>query len=116
MIHTAAHWRVVARGDSQYRGVWVGKKKLGSVGITVRRGVTFHGLALNVTTDLEPFSWINPCGLANCAMTTLANASEVTVEMKSVKQQMAKHLSEQFGLSFRAIDLQALRTRLKTSP
>lgn len=72
MIDTAARWDVTARRDSKNRGVWVGGQKLGSIGISVRRGISFHGLALNVNTDLEPFGWINPCGLTGVTMTSMA--------------------------------------------
>ncbi len=112
MIQTAAHWQVAARGDTQYRGAWVSQRKLGSLGITVRRGVTFHGLALNVNTDLEPFSWINPCGLTHCSMTTLANESNHAIEMGTVKQQMAKQLSGLFDLTLTPIDVDNLKTHL----
>jgi lipoyl(octanoyl) transferase len=85
---------------------------LGSVGITVRRGVTFHGLALNVNTDLEPFSWINPCGLTHCTMTTLANESNHAIEMGTVKQQMEKQLSSLFDFTLTPIDADSLKTHL----
>ncbi len=112
MIQTAAHWQVAARSDPQYRGAWVSQRKLGSVGITVRRGVTFHGLALNVNTDLEPFSWINPCGLTHCTMTTLANESNHAIEMGTVKQQMEKQLSSLFDFTLTPIDADSLKTHL----
>jgi lipoate-protein ligase B len=70
MIRTAGHWGIDAGTDPANRGVWLGGDKLGSIGITVRRGVSFHGLALNVNTDMEPFSWINPCGLNQVRMTS----------------------------------------------
>lgn len=53
-------------------GVYVGERKLASVGIRVRRGASYHGLALNVDMDLEPFSRINPCGYRGLEMTQLA--------------------------------------------
>jgi lipoate-protein ligase B len=52
-------------------GIWVGPSKIGSIGLTIRQGISFHGMALNVAMDLEPFSWINPCGLKNLTMTSL---------------------------------------------
>jgi lipoate-protein ligase B len=72
MIRTAAHWGVVAERNPVNRGIWVGNNKLGSIGIAVRRGITFHGFAFNVNTSLEPFSWINPCGLKGIGVTSLA--------------------------------------------
>jgi len=58
-------------------GVYVDGRKLASVGIRVRRGASYHGLALNVSADLEPFRRINPCGYAGLEMTQLADLSAV---------------------------------------
>jgi len=63
MIRTAGEWGIASERNSVNRGAWVGMSKIGSVGIAVRRGISFHGFALNVNNSLEPFSWINPCGL-----------------------------------------------------
>ena len=54
-----------------YTGVWVQERKIASIGVHVQRGVTTHGLAVNVNNDLEPFSWITPCGLQGVQMTSL---------------------------------------------
>ena len=54
-----------------YTGVWVGERKIASIGVHVQRGVTTHGLAVNVDNDLEPFTWITPCGLHGVRMTSL---------------------------------------------
>jgi lipoyl(octanoyl) transferase len=55
-----------------YTGVWVAERKIASIGVHVQRGVTTHGLAVNVSNDLEPFDWITPCGLQGVQMTSLA--------------------------------------------
>ena len=52
-------------------GVWVGTRKIGSIGLHVCRGVTTHGLAINVNNDLQPFEWVVPCGLEGVSMTSL---------------------------------------------
>jgi lipoate-protein ligase B len=109
MAGVASQWGVDAVGNDELRGAWIGNRKLGSVGITVRRGVTFHGLALNVNTDLEPFSWINPCGIQGCVMTSLARETGRAVDMDRVRRQMTGHLSRQFGLSFEALDLETAK-------
>jgi lipoyl(octanoyl) transferase len=54
-----------------YTGVWVQERKIASIGVHVQRGVTTHGFAVNVENDLQPFSWIVPCGLAGVQMTSL---------------------------------------------
>ena len=112
MLRTAAHWGIAARGDENNRGAWIQERKLGSIGITVRRGVTFHGLALNARTDLEPFQWINPCGLKGCAMTTLEKEAGYRIEMNDVRREMASHLSELFELSLTPIGLDELTALL----
>ena len=113
MVRTAAHWGIEAAGDDVLRGAWVGRRKLGSVGITVRRGITFHGLALNVNTDLEPFSWINPCGIKGCVMTSLARETGAPICMSLVREQMAKHLSTQFGLRWEELEFRTVRHMLE---
>jgi lipoyl(octanoyl) transferase len=54
-----------------YTGVWVGERKIASIGVHVARGVTTHGFAVNVENDLQPFEWIVPCGLEGVRMTSL---------------------------------------------
>ena len=70
LIRTAAQWGITAVRDSRNRGIWVANNKLGSIGVAVRRGVSFHGFALNVCVSLEPFCWIHPCGLKDIGMTS----------------------------------------------
>ena len=65
----AAHGR--AQDGPDFTGVWVQDRKVASIGVHVQRGVTTHGLAVNVGNDLEPFSWITPCGLQGVQMTSL---------------------------------------------
>jgi lipoyl(octanoyl) transferase len=65
-----AHARVEDGAD--FTGVWVAERKIASIGVHVSRGVSTHGFALNVDADLEPFSWIVPCGLHGVQMTSLA--------------------------------------------
>jgi lipoyl(octanoyl) transferase len=64
--------RVRADEGADYTGVWVDDRKIASIGIHVRRGVTTHGFAVNVDNDLQPFEWIVPCGLDGVRMTSVA--------------------------------------------
>lgn len=107
MIATAARWGITAVRRPENRGVWVGHRKLGSIGIAVRRGVVFHGLALNITTDLTPFTWINPCGLENLAMTSLSAEGAAGVAMPAARPAMIEALSAAFGIPIREIDTMA---------
>jgi lipoyl(octanoyl) transferase len=84
MIALAARFGVMARRDVHGRGVWTERGKLGAVGIRVRDGISQHGLAINVTTDLAAFDLITPCGVAGMPVTSLraegvADASVVRV-------------------------------------
>jgi lipoyl synthase len=72
VIDLAAEFGIAAESRRSAPGVYVGGRKLASVGVRVRRGGTYHGLALNVALDLEPFCRINPCGQAGLEMTQLS--------------------------------------------
>jgi lipoyl(octanoyl) transferase len=73
VIAYCAQFGVVAECRAAAPGVYVDARKLASVGLRIRRGGSYHGLALNVSMDLEPFKRINPCGYAGLAMTQLAD-------------------------------------------
>jgi lipoyl(octanoyl) transferase len=72
-------------------GVYVDGRKLASVGLRVRRGASYHGMALNVDLDLEPFSRINPCGFAGLEMTDLARLG-IRRDLPSVESMLEGHL------------------------
>ena len=76
-------------------GVWVKHKKIASIGIGVRRWITYHGLAINVNTDLSLFSLIRPCGL-DVQMTSMAQEKMAPVEMAEVKEALKKHMKRVF--------------------
>lgn len=97
MLRLASDCGVTAVRDTRNHGVWVGSRKLGSVGIAVRHGITFHGLAVNVNPDLQPFSWINPCGLREVKMTSLAIEAGVDISLDRLILHLPEHLSEIFG-------------------
>lgn len=100
MIRLAARFGVTAARDARNHGVWVLNKKLGSVGIAIRHGVSFHGLALNVNVSLEPFSWVNPCGLRGVEMTTLSKECGGEVTMGMVKVYLKDLLTDLFQRQF----------------
>ncbi|UCB54433.1 MAG: lipoyl(octanoyl) transferase LipB [Thiotrichales bacterium] len=81
-----------ARKDAP--GVYVEGKKIAALGLRVRRGCSFHGLALNVDMDLEPFSHINPCGYEDLEVTQLSDLVEVP-ELGKVEKQLQSHLQRQ---------------------
>ena len=79
-----------------YTGVWVKGKKIVSIGIGVRRWVTYHGLALNVNTDLSYFSLINPCGIESSKITSLSRILSCPLGMKEIKNLFLKCFCEVF--------------------
>ncbi len=72
VVDLAASYGIEARARPEAPGVYVAETKLASVGLRIRRGASYHGMALNVDVDLEPFLRINPCGYAGLQMTDLA--------------------------------------------
>lgn len=82
VIATLAEFGVTARARADAPGVYVGEEKICSLGLRIRKGCSFHGLALNVAMDLSPFLRINPCGYAGMSMTQLKNFQPaVTTEL-----------------------------------
>ena len=97
MIRTCAAWGVAAGRNALNRGAWVGMKKIGSIGIAVRRGVSFHGLALNVSLDLAPFCWIQPCGLEGVGVTSMAIEAGRPVAMEEALAAVECNIEAVFG-------------------
>ena len=115
MIRTLADWGIQGERNSLNRGVWVGLSKIGSIGIAVRRSISFHGLALNVNTDLEPFTWIHPCGLHGVTVTSMKKISGQDLSMAEVKESAAFHLEEVFGVGLETISLKQIEHLLMES-
>jgi lipoate-protein ligase B len=113
MLRTAEKWGIEAERNAANRGIWVGPHKMGSIGIAVRRGISFHGLALNVHTDLTPFSWIQPCGLKNVGMTTMQQETAQKLSMQQVRVDLKKQFERVFGIKFVSKDLDDLSASLE---
>jgi lipoyl(octanoyl) transferase len=96
VVDYAALFGIVAESRPGMPGVFVGPRKLASIGLRVRRGGSYHGLALNVGMDLEPFARINPCGHAGLGMTQLAELSgpaDVSIVAREFGSLLSKRLS-----------------------
>jgi lipoyl(octanoyl) transferase len=99
VIGTAAAFCVDAARLEGLPGIWVdGKRKLAAVGVRVKRGVTTHGLALNVNTELRWFDEMIPCGIPDKQVTSLASETGAAVRMESVEDELARQLAAHFGL------------------
>jgi lipoyl(octanoyl) transferase len=99
MATLARHGIEAGRSDGN-TGVWVDGRKIASIGIACRRWVTFHGLALNVSTDLSYFHRINPCGFEARVMTSMARELGRAVDMAEIKAHLAEDLGVALGRSF----------------
>ena len=104
MLRTASDWGIPAKRDSVNRGILIANKKLGSVGISVQRGVTFHGFALNVNLSLKPFKWINPCGLTDVDVTSMEKELSQNISMSQVREVVTHHFESVFGFDLVSID------------
>ena len=78
-------------------GVWTGERKIASIGVHVSRGVTTHGFAINVCNDLQPFSWVVPCGLEGVSMTSVSRELHEQSGMACFRRRMAHAFSQAFG-------------------
>ena len=94
VIASVGEYGIAARNRADAPGVYVGDAKLASIGLRIRRGCSYHGIALNVAMDLEPFARINPCGFEDQQMTDLAALGGPT-DMARVTDDLARHLQAQ---------------------
>ncbi|HFC30970.1 MAG TPA: lipoyl(octanoyl) transferase LipB [Oceanospirillales bacterium] len=91
IIQTIKIYHITAKRKEKAPGVYVNDKKIASLGLRVRKGCTFHGLAFNIRMDLEPFLRINPCGYAGLEVTQLSDLDN-SVEYQEVQQQLIENL------------------------
>ncbi len=111
VIAYAAELGVAASGSREAPGVYVGGAKLASIGLRIRRGASYHGLALNVSLDLEPFERINVCGYPGLAVTRLLDLVG-GVDVGSAAAGLVPHLVRLLGdHSAISTDLQAVSSR-----
>ncbi len=101
VIDTLAAWDIVAARREAAPGVYVDGAKVAALGIRVRRGCTFHGLAFNVAMDLEPFRRINPCGFQGLQVTSVQDLGGPSCT-DAVKPALLDGLAAQFGLDLQA--------------
>jgi lipoyl(octanoyl) transferase len=97
IIALLASWNIVAVGRRDAPGIYVDGRKLASIGLRIRRGCSYHGLAFNVAMDLEPFRRINPCGYRGLEVTDLRTLG-VSPELRNVAELLAPHLLRALGM------------------
>ena len=104
MIAALGDWDVAAKLFDGLTGVWVGDapppagdaRKIGSIGIHVTRGITTHGLAINVNNDLQPFEWVVPCGIEACRMSSLSRELGAEQDLDRFATTVAARLAEAY--------------------
>jgi len=92
IVDTLAEWKIEAAPRSDAPGVYTGERKISSLGLRIRHGRSFHGLALNIDMDLEPFRRINPCGYAGMEMTQMVAETDNAVSFDAVADRLDYHL------------------------
>jgi lipoate-protein ligase B len=108
LIGTCADFGIEAGHEGPERGVWVQARKIASIGLAVQRGVTFHGFAHNVNTDLSYFLRIRPCGHAGTIMTSMAQELGRPVDLADVRASIMAHFQGVFGVTLRRVTLEEL--------
>jgi lipoate-protein ligase B len=101
IIRVLSRWNIVGSRIVGRPGVWVmtpDPVKIGFVGIRIERGVTLHGLALNVNMDVAPFQRIQPCGFSDCRVTSMAAQCYAAVSVEKIKQELAQTFATVFVL------------------
>jgi lipoyl(octanoyl) transferase len=114
LIRTAADYGIAATRLAGLTGAWVGsdnQEKLAAIGVRISRWVTSHGFALNVNTDLDFFTLIVPCGIADRGVTSLARLVGRPVEIAEVEDRIAAHFAAVFDREIAASTAGTLATR-----
>jgi lipoate-protein ligase B len=103
LIKALADFGIQAGRDPQHRGVWVSHRKVAALGVAVRRWVSFHGIALNVSPNMGHFCHINPCALRSDQVTSMSELLGVSPSMKEVAQRVVAKFIELFPGKWREI-------------
>ena len=112
MIQVLKDYGIKGERNKRNRGVWVESKKVGFVGIAVQKGISFHGLALNISPDLKFFQLINPCGLKEVQITSMADILKREVSLSDIKARVVFHFQKIFDMTLDQVKPNDLRARL----
>jgi lipoate-protein ligase B len=108
IIHVLKDFGIEGRRDSLNRGVWVKEEKIASIGVAIKRWVSFHGFSLNYETDLKYFDLIHPCGLEGKKMTTMAKVLGTNISQQRLAERISFHLEEVFKREWEKKDLKEI--------
>ncbi|UOP04507.2 lipoyl(octanoyl) transferase LipB [Conchiformibius kuhniae] len=97
IIRTLADYGIAATADPKRPGVYVNGRKIASLGLRIKNGAVYHGLALNIKMDLTPFQQINPCGYAGLEMVQMADLLDNAPEIDEVAEKLTGYLQQELG-------------------
>lgn len=108
IIRTLAHYGIDGHRDDANTGVWVGRDKLAAIGVAIRRWIAYHGIAINVVTDLSYFDMIVPCGVHGRGVTSMSLLLGRDVATEDVAERFSDEFASVFGMTPRPAALEAL--------
>jgi lipoate-protein ligase B len=115
LIHTLLRWGIEGYRLEKKPGVWVrwnqADAKIAAIGVRIDHGVTIHGFSLNVDLDLSPFSYIMPCGLSQCPVTSMAEIRQSMLPPSVVAQQIAEEFARIFDMHWENLSADILKQR-----
>ncbi len=97
VVSTLKYFGIAAERNPEFIGVWVSNQKICAVGIGVKRWVSYHGLALNISTNLDHYRYIIPCGISHLGITSMEKVLEIPVHFKEVKNVFIEAFVKEFG-------------------
>ena len=100
VIRTLSRFGVHAHREPAYTGAWVGDEKIAAIGVAVRRWITYHGVSINVATDLSYFDMIHPCGILDRGVTSLAKVMGCRAVEPIGPGEVARAFAEEFAETF----------------
>jgi len=98
ILRTLRDFSIDAGRDESHPGVWVDGEEIAAIGLNVRRWVSMHGFALNINTNLDHFTFINPCGFSDRRATSMSKLLGIEMPMGQVKERLAFHFCDVFDI------------------
>jgi lipoate-protein ligase B len=108
ILHVLKDFGIEGKRDPLNRGIWVDEEKIASVGVAIKRWVSFHGFSLNYETDLKYFELINPCGLEGKKMTTMERVLGIKILREQLVERIIFHFKEIFERDWKEKNLEEL--------
>ncbi len=108
MIKTLRDYKIESRRVEGYTGVWVGKEKIGFLGVRIVGGTTMHGFSLNVNNDLTPFNKIVPCGIQDVMITSISKLLKTNIDIKETTASITRNFADVFGVEMHTISMEEI--------